>query len=173
MKIIEPIDVRREAEVIATTRDYIDRGEQLFQRRFDSIPVLFDLRGRSSGMYRVRGTEAVIRYNPWLFAKYYEESLANTVPHEVAHYLVDRVYGLGRTRPHGREWQAVMQALGAEPRRTADYNLDSIPQRQHRQFSYRCDCRSHQLGSVRHKRIKQRRARYHCRSCGGALRYCG
>lgn len=173
MAIVEPINDDQAALVKSATYACIERGEQIFRRRFERIPVLFDLKGRASGMYRVRGREAVIRYNPWIFGKYFDDNLANTVPHEVAHYLVDRVYGMRRTRPHGREWRALMDAFDVRPERTNNYDLAGIPLRQSQQFSYRCDCQLHSLGPVRHRRIHQGRTRYHCRSCGGQLRYAG
>ena len=128
------------------------------------IPVLFDLRGRCAGMYRARGNQRVIRYNPWLFSRYYRENLEGTVPHEAAHYAVDMLYGMARTRPHGREWQAVMRLLGADPRVSCDFDMHDIPQRRYRRFAYRCDCRQHELTSIRHYRI-MRGARYFCRAC--------
>jgi SprT protein len=133
------------------------------------IPVFFDLRGRAAGMYRVARREAIIRYNPYIFARYFEHGLQATVPHEVAHYITDRLYGLAHVRPHGKEWRGVMQALGAEPRATARFDLHGIPLRRQRRFAYRCDCSTHQLSTCRHKRIATGAMRYHCRSCGGEL----
>jgi len=165
MPEIIPIDAEAEARVIATTRDFLERAAAHFGRRFDEIPVLFDLKGRNAGMYRIRGHQRCIRYNPWLFAKYFDDNLAETVPHEVAHYVCDRLYGLRNIRPHGREWQAVMRLFGVEPRRTCSYDLEGIPQRQQRRHRYRCACREHQVTTVRHKRIQQGRAQYLCKSC--------
>ena len=102
---VEPIGEHRQSVVIDTTGRYIAQAGELFNRRFKPIEVLFDLKGKTAGIYRVkRGTRA-IRYNPWILSKYFEHSLANTVPHEVAHYIADKMYGLARIRPHGDEWR--------------------------------------------------------------------
>ena len=165
MPDILPIDSVAKTRVIDATADYIERAAVHFGRRFGAIPVHFDLQGRNAGMYRVRGRQRCIRYNPFLFAKYFDDNLDNTVPHEVAHYISDLLYGLRNIRPHGVEWKGLMQLFGAEPRRTCSYDLDGIPLRQQRRFDYRCACRIHQGSTVRHKRIQAGRAQYLCRSC--------
>lgn len=163
------IDAQQRALVIATTADYIQRGERLFERKFDRVPVAFDLRGRAAGMYRVKGLGQEIRYNPFIFARYFDDCIGRTVPHEVAHYLCHQVYGWATARPHGSEWQRLMQLFGADARRTHSYDLDGLPMRATHRYGYRCGCRVHQLGSRRHRRATQGEAIYRCCQCGSAL----
>ncbi len=120
-------------------------------------------------MFRVRGNEACIRYNPWIFGKYFQENLMNTVPHEVAHFIVHEVYGLQRIRPHGRQWQALMVQFGVDPRVTFDLDLTGIPQRRQRRYRYLCGCTEHALSSTRHRRVLAGTGRYQCRRCGQTL----
>ena len=172
--LIQPIDSQQQQQVIAATEVCIARAVERFQIALPPLPVLFDLSGRAAGMYRVQGGQRWIRYNPHLFAKYFRDNLAQTVPHEVAHYVCDGLHGLHNIRPHGQEWRRVMHALGAEPRATGDYDLAGIPQRRQRRFAYQCDCHDqHQLSAQRHNRIRRGEARYLCRVCGGALRMVG
>jgi len=159
-----PLDEQQCGQVIRRTEEIVQRLAQELGMDLPMIPVLFDLRGRSAGMYRVKKNQRVIRYNPRLFSRYYRENLEGTVPHEAAHYAVDMLYGTARTRPHGREWQAVMRLLGADPRVTCDFDMSDIPQRRYRRFGYRCICRRHELTSIRHHRVL-RGARYYCRVC--------
>jgi len=167
--IIEPIGAGQQAQVRDATRDCLRRAGELFRLELQPVTVSFDLSGRAAGMYRTGRGERVIRFNPYLFAKYFANNLDVTVPHEVAHYVTDRLYGLRNIRPHGKEWQAVMQALGVEPRATARYDLEGIPVRRQHRFSYRCKCNTHQLTSARHNRIRRGQASYHCRACGTVL----
>jgi SprT protein len=172
--VINPIDDRQKQQVIQCTEEYIQRARELFDYPFDSIPVRFDLKGRAAGMYVVRPQSRYIRYNPYIFAKYFQPGLTVTIPHEVAHYIVDILFGLRHVQPHGREWRRVMQGLGIEhPRATGVYDLQGIPVRRQKRFRYFCGCREHQLSSVRHHRVLRRRATYHCRQCAGELRYVG
>lgn len=170
---IEPVNDHQMKQVIACTHDYLQRARRLCQQDFPDIDVDFDLTGRAAGMYSVRSGVARIRYNPYIFAKYFSSSLHTTVPHEVAHYVTDRLYGLHNIRPHGTEWAQIMRAFGASPRATGDYDLTGIPVRRQRRFSYRCACREHELSCVRHNRIQRKRARYMCQFCGSGIRYTG
>lgn len=169
MKYITPISERQRLQVVARTAGFIQHGSKLFGRKFAEIPVVFDLSGGTAGMYRVRDTQRVIRYNPWIFAKYFDDSMAVTVPHEVAHYLVDCLHGLGKVRPHGVQWRGIMNAFGVEPRATGSFDLAGIPMRRQRRFTYHCECSTHQLATRRHNSVQRGEARYRCRDCGEAL----
>ena len=170
-KGIATLTTAQRAEVVALTAHWVARARALYADPLPEIPVRFDLRGQSAGMYRVRGEEREIRYNPLVFARWYRENLADTVPHEVAHYVVERRHGR-RAKPHGPEWQAVMAAFEVAARRTCDFDLRGLPVRRERRFPYRCACREHQLTATRHHRVLRGQSCYHCRACGSELAAC-
>jgi SprT protein len=176
---INPISNNVQQSVVDEVQRYLDVASLLYHQTFEPIEVLFDLKGKTAGMYRVRSMPAarflglgspvviqrVIRFNPWLFAKYPEDSWSNTVPHEVAHYLADCLYGLRRIKPHGTEWRKVMLDLGAEPIVRAAYDLSGIPVRKVSRYSYQCQCRDVFLSSYRHQKIQRKLQSYRCRDC--------
>jgi SprT protein len=166
-----PCDALQRARVIAATGDWIARAGRLYGRPFPEIPVHFDLEGLAAGMYQVRGRQRVIRYNPYLFARYPRDSLEVTVPHEVAHYITDMLFDRRRVRPHGAQWRGVMQAMGVDTLVTANYDLAGIPVRRQRRYVYHCVCRDHRLSACRHNRIHRGAMRYSCRSCNSELIY--
>ena len=163
--MITPIDTEQESRVVAVANDYLRRASVLYGCRFAQLPIQFDLRGRSSGMYKVSAGDRQIRYNPHIFSKYFDDCLQTTVPHEVAHYVTDVMYGLHRIRPHGAEWRAVMLDFGVAPRVTADFDLDGIPQRRQTRHRYHCACASVQISARRHNAIRRGQSRYLCRQC--------
>lgn len=167
--MIKPIGIAQQKRVVDATADHIEKAQELFNSDFSQVTVRFDLKGRAAGMYRVQKGERVIRYNPWLFSKYFDDNLAVTVPHEVAHYITDMVYGLCNIRPHGPEWKALMAEFGADASRTCNYDLDGIPRRVVRRFPYRCDCMHHELTAYRHNQIRQGKKLYFCRQCSSPL----
>ncbi len=169
MDYVAPISLSQQQQVISRTTHFIGMGGELLGRRFADVPVAFDLRGRTAGMYRVKGKQRLIRYNPWIFSKYFEDSLKVTVPHEVAHYLVDCLHGIEQVRPHGPEWRQIMDAFGVDSRATASFDLEGIPRRRQKQFPYRCGCQTHHLGTRRHHKVQRGEARYRCRDCGVPL----
>jgi SprT protein len=169
--LVHPIDDAQRELVAHATEQYIVRAEALFARRFERIPVMFDLKGRAAGMFKVIGKRRVIRYNPWIFAKYFEENLRDTVPHEVAHFIVHELYPRRRIKPHGAQWQELMACFGADAGVTFDRDLDGVPQRSQRTYPYFCGCQMHAVSTTRHNRVQRRRMRYHCLSCDGLLVY--
>ncbi|MCI0655283.1 MAG: SprT-like domain-containing protein [Methylococcaceae bacterium] len=173
MNSIQPLNRGQQNLVTARTAAFIHLAETIFNRHFDRIPVCFDLKGRSAGMYRVTRNQGQIRYNSFIFSKYFADNLAVTVPHEVAHYITDAVYGLRNIRPHGSEWKRLMAQFGADASRTCNYDLNGIPVRRTRRHVYVCGCSTHQLTSVRHNKIQRGTAHYFCRNCRRKLTEAG
>lgn len=159
----------QQQQVLRATTATLQQASELLGKSFAPIPVRFNLSGRAAGMYRVKQHEREIRYNPYLFFKYFDDNLANTVPHEVAHYVVDCCHGFKNVRPHGVEWRELMLMLGVEPTVTCRYDMSDIPQRRQRRIEYHCGCRAHQLSTIRHNRVQRGEARYHCKACRNAL----
>lgn len=168
---VQPIDSAQQRQVEDMNEQYVRQAEDIFSRRFDRIPVLFDLQGRTAGMFKVIGRQRLIRYNPWIFGKYFQENLDGTVPHEVAHYIIHEVFGRHASRPHGQEWQDLMACYGADPGVTFDLDLEGVPQRRQKTHRYHCDCRVHDVSSTRHNRVKKGVGQYHCRYCEARLVY--
>jgi len=174
---ITPLSAEQQQTVIDETHSYIRRAAELFGMKHKDVDISFNLKGRSAGMYRVKsnkrrmfsrlkiGQHREIRYNPYIFSKYFDDNVATTIPHEVAHYVTDVLYGLKNIRPHGKEWKAVMLAFGADDSVTADYDLSGIPLKKQAVFIYQCDCREHQLSTTRHNKIKRQRYQYSCKYC--------
>jgi SprT protein len=171
--IILPLSAEKQQQVIEQTRAYIQQARQLFDIKNTAIDIVFNLKGRAAGMYRVKQNllcqKREIRYNPYLFAKYFDDNLNTTVPHEVAHFISDIIYGLRNIKPHGREWKEIMLAFDAEPAVTASYDLTGIPQKNLNFFTYQCGCGDRQLSSIRHNRIQKQRYQYYCKVCRQTL----
>lgn len=167
--MVDPITPGQQQQIVDEVIRYLGFAEQRLQQVFPVIPIKFDLKGRAAGMYKVQAGNRQLRFNPYLFARYFEDNFTNTIPHEVAHYLVDVIHGIKKVRPHGKEWQNIMRMFGAEPQRTHQFDLTGIPQRTYRRFDYRCDCNTYQLTSRRHNLIMKKQRRYFCRQCKSEL----
>jgi len=142
-----------------------------FGRDPGRVLVKFNLTGRAAGMAMFpHRSSPIIRYNALLLSENREDFLNRTVPHEVAHVVARTLFGR-RIRPHGPEWQQVMALFGADPSRCHDYDVTRASRRRLKRFDYRCDCRSHQLTSIRHNRILQGQT-YLCLNCKQPLVPC-
>ena len=52
-----PISQSLQQQVIEQTNHFLKSAAEYYQRDFNKISILFDLKGRAAGMYRVRGTQ--------------------------------------------------------------------------------------------------------------------
>lgn len=166
---IDPISPAQQEQVILETNQFLKSAGEYYNCEFPHIPVLFDLSGKAAGMYRVKAGQRVIRYNPFIFSKYFDDNFNETIPHEVAHYVTDVLYGLKKIRPHGSEWKSVMQVFGVAANRTANYDLAGLPVRKYQTYVYHCGCQDYELTSRRHNKILRGIGHYMCRDCGGKL----
>ena len=169
--LVEPITELQRDQVIKRTSQYLELARQCFKKQFAEIAVDFDLKGKCAGMYQRNAQGRRIRYNPYLMAKYFTHSLEQTVPHEVAHYITDCFWPFRRVKPHGKEWQSVMEAFGVEPKVTGSFDLTGIPIKQYQKFAYSCSCKTHQLSAIRHRRQSSGMADYYCRACKQRLEW--
>ena len=150
--------------LVKATSDWISRANRLFDCNLPPIDVHFNLSGRTSGMFCVKGKLEYIRYNDAIFAQHFAPSFNETVPHEVAHYVVHKLYGR-RAKPHGKEWKAVMAAFGVAAEVRCNLDLSNVNLKQLKRFTYRCECSEHSLTSIRHNRIQRGEKVYLCRKC--------
>ncbi|MCF6283034.1 MAG: SprT-like domain-containing protein [Candidatus Polarisedimenticolaceae bacterium] len=155
-------------QAITQSHARLNQAELHFKRPMPEIDIQFNLRGQAAGMVKLlRKGEILVRYNPILLNENSEHFLSQTVPHEIAH-VVASTLNRHRIRPHGTEWQQIMQLFGADNQRCHSYEVKTSPRRQLARFNYRCGCREHQLTSIRHNRIINGQ-RYICRHCRAPL----
>lgn len=165
-----PLTRQQQKQVQQQTDDYIQKASELYRRSFAPIAIKFDLIGKAAGMYRYAKGQRHIRYNSFLFAKYFEENLRDTVPHEVAHYITDVLYSYRHVKAHGKEWRMIMSDFGVKPEVRCHFDMQGIPTRKLNYYTYRCDCRTHTLSSIRHNRIQRECTQYYCKFCKQILR---
>ena len=161
----EPRDFRdaataRLAALWSMAKPYLGRSRM-------TCPTLLFVRGR---LYagRAHYPDQRIEINEDLLERYPEPMLRETIAHELAHLITQRVHGR-RARAHGPEWQQMMRDwFNVEPERTHHFDMTGIDVRRQQRFRYRCECQEHELTSVRHKRAR-RGTEYRCVHCTGPL----
>ena len=170
----QPLAPALAAQVREAVNDAVERIADFAGVRLPAVQLDFGLRGHCAGQARVAGRELQVRVNLELLHRYQADYLAQTIPHEVAHLYVlwRHRFKRRKPRPHGPEWQVVMQdCFGLEPQRCHSYETRparSVP----RAFLYACSCREHRLTSIMHNRIKTARQAL-CRYCRAPLRFVG
>ncbi len=158
-------------QVIDRTHALIEHLTQQLGISLSPLPVYFDLKGRTCGMYVSTAAARYIRYNEIIFSEYFDDSLHHTTAHEVAHYAVHMSHPRKRLKPHGVEWKAMMHRLGVPAEVSSRYALDDLPLHRQQRHVYHCQCQQHEISSTRHNRVQSGRAVYNCRACLSPLRY--
>ena len=165
------LNAEQKQQVIESTNAYIEKACQSLSIKLATIDVRFDLSGKSSGMFVVRQGKAYIRYNEIIFSSYFEDSVTNTVAHEVAHYVVYSIHKWKSVKPHGTEWKSIMSIFGVPPDVTSKYDISFLPLKQQRRHDYKCKCTNYQLTTTRHNKVQNKKTVYHCKKCMQPLKY--
>lgn len=153
-----PFDVRE--SVKNTLAQYLRMAERKFGRTFSTPSISFDLRGKTAGKAFIAKNH--IQLNAVLLLENFDDFLADTVPHELAHLLTHALYK--KASAHGPEWKLVMRTLNVNPQRCHSYDVSNA--RTQKTLTYACACPGHVIEvSVRHHNKIQRGAQYRCKKC--------
>ena len=167
----ENTELRQQVET--AVRQAEKRARDFYRLELPDATIDFSLRGRCAGQARVdRHGETSLRINQKLLAENLEDFLSETIPHEVALLVVNwqARNKNQRPRPHGPEWQAVMQSCyNLLPKRCHSYQT-TLARVVPRPFLYNCNCREHRLTSIMHNRIS-RSYQALCKACKTPIRF--
>lgn len=167
----ENAELQRQVET--AVRQAEKRARHFYRLDLPDASIDFSLRGRCAGQARVdRNGETGLRINLQLLAENLDDFLSNTIPHEVAHLVVNwqARNKRQRPRPHGPEWQAIMKNCYALPPKRC-HSYQTTPARVvPRPYLYTCNCREHRLTIIIHNRIS-RNYQALCKACRTPIRF--
>jgi SprT protein len=164
------------SEVIEAIENYVTLGNKLFATQMRMPNADFSLRGRVGGIYSSKTHS--IGVNMVLLAENTQDYLSQTIPHEVAHAFQRHIYGSvyygKRVMPHGNEWKRIMIKFGKDPKRCHSYDTQNAQVRRvSRDYEYVCNCGTHNVTALLHKRMQIENKKYRCRKCNTRLSYNG
>jgi len=112
-----------------------------------------------------------IRLHRRALEEYGDDFINRTLVHEFAHIL--QYCNCSNSQPHGREFKMFMRLLGGSTKRCHSYNLRALVPEKVRKtaktFSYKCQCRTHEISTIRHNRVLSGKATYCCANCNSQL----
>lgn len=123
--------------------------------------VKFFHRSTDAG-YVIASKDNCVYLNHDLFRKNKKRFLDEIIPHEVAHLVSEALSP--RESPHGGTWKIVMRSIfNLKPERCHSMDTDGIG-RITKKFIYICSCKKHEIGSIRHNKIKSGK-KFRCNKC--------
>ena len=136
---------------------------------FPEPKVRMDLTGKIAGKFCPKATP-LLQFNLALMLENKEVFILSTVPHEVAHFVVNII--APHSPPHGVVWQAVMKLFGVSNPQTYHNYKVAPPKRRKRSYIYRCSCREHFFTKQKHSYVNKGIS-YTCKRCKGICHYIG
>lgn len=157
--------------LICETDRYMGLASGIYPvKKISTLALGFALKGGNAGTYDPQ--RSLIKYNLEIATRQIDEFCARTVPHELAHHLVNKLWGVQQhgIRPHGKQWQSVMRSLGVKDiSRCHSFNVEGVAIKRQRRFSYYCSCGDHAISTTIHNRIRRGQA-YRCVRCEQLLK---
>lgn len=166
----------------AKTLRALVKVELFLDRELPTPQVTFNLRGKTAGIFQyntcrtgrtklIDERSLLIRLNQALLLTHPRQFIDEVIPHEICHLAVACHYG-AKPRPHGKEWQNLMQNCFGLPANIY-HNFPVAQARTHpRPYAYQCNCGIHYFTARRHNN-RLRGSQYSCHNCGGLLHYIG
>lgn len=111
-----------------------------------------------------------IYLNRDLLRSHTAEQIYDTLPHELAHCIV-RYTHYHRCKPHGAEWQDVMQLLGREPTVCHRMEQPNLKRKKQKRHAYECGCTIHRVTTAKHHKMVIKGQVRRCNRCKGTLTY--
>jgi SprT protein len=129
--------------------------------------IKYDLKGHHAG-WAIGGHTIRLNIDLLLNPTTRDHILNITVPHEVAHIVVQQLWPHSPGGHHGYKWQAMMFILGLPPDRTHSLQTTAARKRTKPHLLY-CNCGEHWVSVTIYRRFVQG-TKYRCRKCNVKLR---
>lgn len=136
-------------EILQSVEKYIKIANERFNVNLSVPPVEFTTRGKCAGKAYSIGK---LQFNTVIAQNATEagQDFNNTVSHEVAHLVQFKLYP--RSKPHGVEFKRIHRMLGGTGDTYHRYSVQGVTGLR-KKYQWVCDCRTHEVGEVKNKRM--------------------
>lgn len=157
------VPIQLHNNVISCLRSKLQLAKEETGITFVEPTICYRSKGRIAGTAHLK--EWLIQLNVDMLITHQQPFIDEVVPHELAHLINYKLNG--RVKPHGLEWRQIMINIMKEiPQTTHHFQIQSDKTKS---YDYTCQCQTHQLSTIRHNRIQQKKIKYFCKKCNNEL----
>lgn len=157
-------------QVIDKVNETVTKLNSIYKFSMANPNIHYDVRGTKAGV--AKSHTMSVHFNPTLAIENWDNFINDTVPHEVCHVAVwqwAEYFKKPYPKPHGSRWKIMMFDVGVNPRRTHDYDVSNVKQKNVKKYQYKCGCATPiEVSSIIHNRI-QKGSLYRCLKCRTSL----
>lgn len=148
-------------------------AEAFYRRQFQRPNVRFSLGTTTAGNAHYNRNQ--LNFNVVLAFENQEEYFTQVVPHEVAHIISVKLYGILNGSGHGVQWAGVMrECFGLKPDQYHLMDTSTVKaKRGEPVFKYQCSCKVHKISGIKHRQMQVGRSPLRCVKCKGTLSFIG
>lgn len=171
------IEKKAEAHVQKFLKIAVEHGYKMPKDDGYKLTVKFNLTSiRVAGQVQKRNFPDKlmnIRFHTPCMKRYKTDYFKRTIPHEVAHIIAYVNYP--NASSHGRTFKKIMAMFKSPDSRCHNYNLRKLmnkttQKRTTKRFKYVCNCDTHYISSIRHRRVVLQGVQYRCNNCGSVIK---
>jgi len=158
------------AVVEATTTEIMDKCSKNWNTKLVRPTIQYDLKGRVAGR-AINGETVKLNLDLLLDERYQQSMLKQTLPHELAHIVVQQLWPKHEFEGggHGWRWINVMLFLGLTPDRCHQYDVSQYSKRRSKPNTTYCGCGEHKVTDTIYRRLLSG-TQYRCRKCRQILK---
>jgi SprT protein len=164
------IDDQLHARIIQKAKETVDKINNHYHLDMKVPPIYYDVTGTTAGL--AKSASMSVHLNPTLLLQNLEDSINNTLPHEVCHLgVMQKAIKEKKAFPkaHGAEWKLMMYVVGVPAKNCHSYDVTDV-KKPVAEYEYKCNCtKSIIVGQVIHNKIKDGR-KYTCKKCNTILK---
>lgn len=144
-----------EERILQKTVETVNKINAHYKINLKVPKIYYDIKGTNAGMAKFPAM--TLHLNPKLLLNNLEDSIINTIPHEVCHLGVfQRSIELKKKFPkgHGAEWKLMMWVVGADAKTYHKYDVSELKKTMSK-YHYQCNCEEgHVVSKILHNKIQ-------------------
>lgn len=158
------------SQIVNEVYSVVQKANSLFKLDIKNPQVNFYTKGRAAGLAYRSGDR--VEFNS-VIAKENSESFKEVIIHEIAHIVTWKLYPYAK-QSHGPEFRYICRVLGGTGNTYHNFSVENVSRKNVKtRYTYKCDCKTHDLTKKMHENIISSLRKYSCKECKSLISFTG